>query len=226
MYRLHIANKNYSSWSLRPWILLKQHNIAFEEILTPFSGGEGQNTFEEFCPSGLVPCLKHHDLTIWDSLAICEYIAEQHSGCWPTDTTARAWARSASCEMHSGFFALRNLCAMNIGLRIDISPIADALQNDIARLNTIWETGVSQFGGPFLAGSEFTVVDAFYVPVAFRVQTYQLPLSTVSQRYMTTLLDLPQVNAWQQAALEEPWREPAHEEECRKAGHIVQDLRG
>lgn len=225
MYRLHIANKNYSSWSLRPWTLLKQRNIRFEEVLSPFTGGEGQNEFDDFSPSGLVPCLKHGERIIWDSLAICEYIAEQNHGCWPQDDEVRAWARCIVSEMHSGFFALRNQCPFNVGVRIQIHKVSDELKKEVARLNAIWEQGLSRFGGPFLAGEEFTVADAFYVPVAFRIRTYQLTVNAISSAYVTRLLDLDSVQAWEQAALLETWREAAHEDECRQAGRIEQDLR-
>ena len=171
MYTLYITNKNYSSWSLRPWVLMQEKAIAFTEIITPFPAHNSWETFRSFAPNGKVPCLHHNDLIIWDSLAITEYLAEQHSGIWPIDPTARAWARSATAEMHSGFNAIRNQCGMNCGLRIQLHQIDRHLQQDIDhrrckqsyRLNELWTEGLQKFGGPFLTGSEFTAVDAFFI---------------------------------------------------------------
>jgi glutathione S-transferase len=176
MYTLYIANKNYSSWSLRPWVLMQENAIAFTETLIPFSENSSWETFCSFAPNGKVPCLHHNDLIIWDSLAIAEYLAENHSGIWPIDPTARAWARSAAAEMHSGFNTIRQICGMSCGLRIQLHQIVPELQKDLDRLNELWKEGLEKFGGPFLTGSEFTAVDAFFCPVAFRAQTYNLSL--------------------------------------------------
>lgn len=227
MFELYIANKNYSSWSLRPWVLMKALEIPFNEHLMPFEGGFGASheAFRRFSPSGLVPCLVDGELAVWDSLAIVEYLAEQHTNVWPADKAARAWARSATAEMHSGFSALRDECSMNCGLRVELTGLSDKLKADVYRLDALWQQGLERFGGPFLAGKDFSAVDAFYTPVAFRVQTFNLPLSAPSQAYVERLLALPAMQTWYQAALEEPWREPMHEAETLKNGTLKADLR-
>ncbi|MBR9903251.1 MAG: glutathione S-transferase family protein [Gammaproteobacteria bacterium] len=227
MFDLYIANKNYSSWSLRPWVLMKALEIPFNEHLMPFEGGTGasHDTFIRFSPSGLVPCLVDDELAVWDSLAIVEYLAEQYPNVWPSDKGARAWARSATAEMHSGFSALRDECSMNCGMRVALNSLSAKLKADVARLDTLWQQGLERFGGPFLAGKGFTAVDAFYAPVAFRVQTFNLPLSDASQAYVEHLLALPAMQAWYQAALEEPWREPMHETDTLKNGQAIADHR-
>ncbi|BBI49374.1 glutathione S-transferase [Vreelandella olivaria] len=227
MFELYIANKNYSSWSLRPWVLMKALEIPFNEHLMPFEGGTGasHDTFIRFSPSGLVPCLVDDDLAVWDSLAIVEYLAEQHTNVWPSDKSARAWARSATAEMHSGFGALRDECPMNCGVRVALDSVSAKLKADVARLDILWQQGLERFGGPFLAGKRFTAVDAFYAPVAFRVQTFNLSLSDASQAYVEHLLALPAMKAWYQAALEEPWRESMHEADTLKNSTLTADYR-
>ena len=218
---LYIANKNYSSWSLRPWMLLRELGISFEERIMPFHGA----AFTGFSPSGKVPCLVDGDITVWDSLAITEYLAEAHPQVWPADTAARAFARCAAAEMHSGFMALRSQCGMNCGIRVKLRRIDDALQRDLARLNALWNDGLQRFGGPFLAGTKFTAADAFYAPVAFRIQSYGLQLGAAAMAYAQRLLDLPAMREWYAAALVETWRDPEHEVEARRAGTWLQDLR-
>jgi len=231
MVDLYIANKNYSSWSLRPWVLMKTLEIPFNEHLMPFEGGFGAShqAFRQFSPSGLVPCLVEQtadgELAVWDSLAIVEYLAEQYPSTWPSDKAARAWARSASAEMHSGFAALRDECSMNCGVRVELNALSDTLSADLARLDALWQQGLERFGGPFLAGNRFTAVDAFYAPVAFRVQTFNLPLSDRASGYVEHLLALPAIEEWYQAALEETWREPMHEAETLKSGTLKADYR-
>ncbi|WP_329741768.1 glutathione S-transferase family protein [Dyella sp. A6] len=228
MYTLYIANKNYSSWSLRPWVLMRVLDMPFEEKLVPFDGGVGANwdAFRTFSPNGKVPCLHDGELAVWDSLAIAEYLAEQHAGVWPSDPHARAWARSAAAEMHSGFGALRSDCTMNCGIRVRLAAPDDAaLQADVTRVAELWNDGLSRFGGPFLAGAAFTAVDAFYAPVAFRIQTYGLSLDPLSMAYARRLLELPAMRDWYQAALAETWREPGHEADARRVGSWLEDLR-
>lgn len=224
MYQLYIANKNYSSWSLRPWVLMRESGIPFEERLVPFDAS-GNHGFERFTPSGKVPCLVDGDITVWDSLSITEYLAERHAGIWPDNPVARAWARSAAAEMHSGFFALRERCTMNVGLRVQLHQIPPALQRDIGRIDQLWQDGLSRFGGPFLAGSAFGAVDAFYAPVAFRVQTYGLELSPQAKQYADRLIALPSMQDWTKSALAEPWRDPDHEEDAKRVGTWLADLR-
>ncbi len=222
MYTLYITNKNYSSWSLRPWVLMQEKAISFTEQLIPFPENSSWDTFRNFAPNGKMPCLHHDDLIVWDSFAIVEYLAEQHSVIWPVDRIARAWARSVTAEMHSGFNTIRQECGMNCGLRIQLHQTTPALQTDLDRLNEIWAEGLTAFGGPFLTGSEFTAVDAFFCPIAFRAQTYNLPLHAP---YIQQLLALKSMQAWETAALQETWRDPEHERENLAAGVVLLDLR-
>jgi glutathione S-transferase len=222
MYTLYITNKNYSSWSLRPWVLMQEKAIDFTEKLVPFPENSSWETFRSFAPNGKVPCLHHDDTIVWDSLAIVEYLAEHHSGILPVDRIARAWARSVTAEMHSGFNTIRSECGMNCGLRIQLHQTIPALQADLDRLNEIWVEGLNRFGGPFLTGSEFTAVDAFFCPIAFRAQTYNLPLYAP---YLQQLLSLKSMQAWYASALQETWRDPAHERENLAAGVVLLDRR-
>ena len=225
MYELFIGNKNYSSWSLRPWVLMKECGIAFQERLVPFDAGTSFTKFRAFSPSGKVPCLLDGATVVWDSLAIAEYLAEAHPGLWPTNKTVRAWARCAAAEMHSGFGMLRQLCTMNVGLRVRLRERPASLEADIARIGELWNEGLARFGGPFLAGSSFSVVDAFYCPVAFRVRTYGLQLNGAAADYAARLIALGSMREWEAAGLAEPWREEAHELEVLAAGEIVADHR-
>jgi glutathione S-transferase len=226
MYRLHIANKNYSSWSLRPWACLSELGIPFEEVQHYFGGGYGQNTeFLAFSPTAMVPCLEDGDLRIWESLAIIEHVADEHPEVWPADKAAKAFARSAAAEMHAGFSVLRNICSMNCGLRIKLKETPDRLKRDVARLDALFNEGLSRFGGPFLAGSKFTAVDAFFAPIAFRAQTYDLWFGEAAAAYLKRLLALPSVKAWYEAALIETAREEEHEAEFTAAGQIIADYR-
>jgi glutathione S-transferase len=226
MLTLHIANKNYSSWSLRPWVLMRTLDIPFTEQIHPLTiAGSSWDSYRTFSPNDRVPCLEDGDQTVWDSLAITEYLAETYPQVWPADKTARAWARSASAEMHSGFQALRNSCGMSCGHRIQMHAISPALQKDIARIDELWNEGLRKFGGVFLAGETFTAVDAFFAPVAFRFQTYGLPLSGTATEYLTRLLTIPAMQEWYARGLAETWREPEHEQEILAAGILLADLR-
>ena len=225
MYTLHIGNKNYSSWSLRPWILMTELGIAFQERQHVFGPTFAART-EGKSPSGKVPCLHDGDRVVWDSLAIAEYLAEKHRGVWPEDPAARAWARSAAAEMHSGFGTLRDICSMSCGIRMQLGAQSlDALRKDLARLEELWGDGLGRFGGPFLAGKSFGAVDAFFCPVAFRVQSYLLQLSPACDAYVKRLLALPGMKKWYDAALAEPWIDPDHEVEIGRHGKVVQDFR-
>jgi glutathione S-transferase len=225
MYTLYIGNKNYSSWSLRPWALLRELGIPFSEKLMVFDHGGSWDSFRHFSPTGQVPCLVDGETVVWDSLGISEYLAERHKGVWPADGAARTWARCVAAEMHSGFGVLRDRCTMNVGIRVRLNEIPPALARDIARLNELWNEGLSRFGGPFLAGSSFSAVDAFFTAVAFRVQTYDLKLDKNAAAYAARLLGLPSLQAWQTAALAETWREPDHEAEAIRAGTWIEDRR-
>lgn len=224
MYLLHIANKNYSSWSLRPWVLMKAKGIPFAEQLHHFDDKVAIE-FRKFSPAGKVPCLIDGDAVIWDSLAITEYLAERHAGIWASDASARAWSRCAAAEMHSGFGSLRGQHGMNVGVRVEVSSRSPELLADIARINALWNEGIARFGGPFLAGSEFTAVDAFFAPVAYRFQTYGVAPSGAAASYMQHLLNHPSMREWETAALAEDFRDPPHDADLLIAGKVIADLR-
>lgn len=145
MYRLITANRNYSSWSLRPWVLMKTLGIPFEEEFVTFAGLDNHEEFRRFSPAGTVPALIDGERTVWDSLAITLYLADRHDGVWPTDEEAKAWAQCVVCEMHSGFSALRTDCTMNVGVRVRRNPDSPALKRDIARIREIFEEGLERF---------------------------------------------------------------------------------
>jgi glutathione S-transferase len=224
MYELYIGNKNYSSWSLRPWVLMQVLGIPFKETLVPFSSTRHAE-YQKFSPSGKVPCLVDDGFVVWDSLAIAEYLAERHAGVWPADAMARSWARSAAAEMHSGFATLRNVCGMNCGLRIELVTKSPALLADIVRIDELWTDGLDRFGGPFLAGDQFTAVDAFFAPVAFRAQTYGILNEGKSAEYVARLLNLPAMQSWYRDGIAETFRDEPHEAEARQSGVWVEDLR-
>ena len=225
MYELYITNKAYSSWSLRPWVLMTELAIPFTEKLVPLPDGPTWDLFRRFSPSGRVPCLHDGETRVWDSVGIAEYLAERHAGVWPSDPLARAWARCASAEMHAGFATLRDRCSMCCGLRVRLRDMPASLAHDIARVDELWTEGLSRFGGPFLAGSTLTAVDAFYAPVVFRVQTYGLALGAPAAAYTKHMLALPAMQRWYADAVAETWREPAHEDEITRTGNVLEDLR-
>jgi glutathione S-transferase len=216
MYVLYIGNKNYSSWSVRPWVLMKTAGIAFREERIPLYEPGSPERVREVSPSGKVPCLRDGDTVVWDSMAIAEYLAERHEGLWPADAKARAWARSASAEMHSGFSNLRNDFGMNVRLRMKKSP-SPAVAEEIARIVALWTDGRKRFGAgrDFLCGA-FGIVDAFWCPVAFRFQSYGLALEGTAERYYRMLLALPAMREWAADAVREkerlPWLEPSDAE--------------
>lgn len=221
-YTLHISNCNYSSWSLRAWVLLRALEIPFTEQ-QHFYSIDNRSQFLTFSPSALVPCLQDEDITVWESLAIAEYLYEAHPAVWPLDRKARAFARSAVSEMHAGFTALRSICNMNCGIRVELPERDAALQRDLDRLRQLFEQGIEDFGGPYLAGSRFTAGDAFFCPVAFRMQIYGISLGATADAYMSRLLELPAMREWYQRALAETQRSEPHEQSI--AGRITADLR-
>jgi glutathione S-transferase len=208
MPTLVIANKCYSSWSLRPWILLRQLGISFDEVLIPLGQPDTAAQIREHSPAGRVPILKDGGITVWDSLAIMEYAAERwpEAQVWPEGREARALARSISAEMHSGFQALRNGCPMNLGKRFGPKDRGEAVSRDIGRIDAIWQDARARFGegGPFLFGA-FSAADAMYAPVVTRFETYSAKISDVSRAYMDAVLGLPAFGEWRAAALQEPW---------------------
>lgn len=223
-YTLITANRNYSSWSLRPWVLMKSLGIAFEDRIEPFIKPSNWAEFRAFSPTGQVPVLLDGERAVWDSLGIAIYLAERHDGVWPADEAARAFAQCAACEMHGGFAALRNHCTMNVGVRVEPKSPSAALERDVARIREIFEGGLARFGGPWLAGPVFTALDAFFAPVAFRIRTYGLDVGR-GQAWVDGVLAHPAMQDWEAQALAEEWREESHEAELAAAGRITADYR-
>jgi glutathione S-transferase len=225
MYTLITANRNYSSWSLRPWVLMRNLGIDFEDRIEPFAAMDNYQAFRRFAPNGSVPCLIDGDRPVWDSLGITLYLADRHDGVWPGGEEARTWAQCVVAEMHSGFFALRSRCPMNVGIRVERKPDSEALRRDVARIAEILSGGISGFGGPFLAGAAFTAADAFFAPVAFRIRTHGLEVGSEGAGWVERILALPAMREWEEAALAESWREVGHEAEVGEGGTIVADYR-
>ena len=221
---LYIGNKNYSSWSMRPWVLLRQCGIAFDEVVVRFDSFSADSKFKErlgsISPAGRVPVLVDDGLVVWDTLAIAEYVAEKFpdKNLWPQDTKARARARSICAEMHSGFGALRSACGMNI--EADLSAMGQliwrdkpAVRADVARIVDMWGELLKAHGGPLLFG-EFSIADAYFAPVCMRLKTFALPVPAEITAYVQRVCALPGVKAWIDGALaekdfldfEEPYR--------------------
>ncbi|TAL66904.1 MAG: glutathione S-transferase family protein [Burkholderiaceae bacterium] len=224
MLKLYIGNKNYSSWSMRPWVLLKQAGIDFEEVKVLFDSFDPGSNFkvalDGVTPAGKVPVLLDDGFAVWDTLAIAEYAAEKFPGkhLWPRDAQARARARSLCAEMHSGFAALRSNCGMNIEASLpQIGQLAwrdkPAVRADVQRLVRMWSELLAQHGGPLLFG-DFSIADAYFAPVCMRIKTYALPVPTEIAAYVERVRALPGVKAWIDDALaeqdfrqfEEPYR--------------------
>ena len=224
MIQLYIGNKNYSSWSMRPWVLLKQSGIAFEEVMVRFDSFSADSKFKArlgaLSPAGRVPVLVDDGLAVWDTLAIAEYVAEKFPGknLWPQDAKVRARARSICAEMHSGFGALRSACGMNI--EADLSEVGQqiwrdkpAVRADVARIVGMWGELLAAHGGPLLFG-EFSIADAYFAPVCMRLTTFALPVPAEITAYVQRVRALPSVKAWMDGALaekdfldfEEPYR--------------------
>lgn len=224
-YVLITANRNYSSWSLRPWALMTALGIPFVDRIEPFTQAENHAAFRAFSPTGQVPVLIDGDRTIWDSLGILLYLADRHAGVWPADAAARAWAQCAVAEMHGGFGALRSERTMNVGVRATPATGSAELARDVARIAELWAEGLARFGGPWLAGETFSAVDAFYAPVAFRVRTYGIEVGDAGRRWVDTILAHPALRAWEAAALAETWREAEHEADLHRCGMVTADYR-
>ena len=223
-YTLITANRNYSSWSLRPWLLMKALGIAFEDRLEPFAKPDNYQDFRKFSPTGQVPLLIDGARSVPDSLGITLYLADRHPGVWPAEEEARIFAQGAVCEMHGGFGHLRNDCTMNVGVRVTPKPMSEGLRRNVNRLREIFEAGLDRFGGPWLAGSQFTAVDAFFAPVAYRIRTYGLDVGN-GQAWVDHVLAHPTMLEWEAAALAEDWREESHEAELADCGAITADYR-
>ena len=224
-YTLITANRNYSSWSLRPWLLMKALGVAFEDRLELFAATSNYGAFRAFSPTGQVPVLIDGDRTIYDSMGITLHLADRHEGVWPKDADARTWAMCAASEMHAGFSALRNDCTMNVGVRVRPKPMSDALKANIARIAELWNEGLARFGGPYLAGADLTAVDAFFAPVAWRVRTYGLDVGAAGQAWVDHIIAHPAMQQWEAEALTETWREVGHEAELAACGDIIADYR-
>lgn len=209
---LYIGNKNYSSWSMRPWLALTGRGIAFEERLIPFDFPAGNPAIHAVSPTGRVPLLQHGALKVWESLAIIEYVGElfPDAGLWPIDRADRAIARSISMEMLSGFRALRNACPMNMRRPPGKLTLPDGVADDVARISQIWRDMTARSGGPFLFGA-FSAADAMYAPVVNRFAIYQLTDEPETLAYMQAMQDHPAWVEWRDAALKESWIVPEDE---------------
>ena len=207
MLKLIIGNKNYSSWSLRPWFLLRQAGIDFEEILIPLYQGDYKQQLLRHSPSGKVPCLLDEAVTVWDSLAIAEYLAERFPAhnLWPQDVAQRAEARAISAEMHAGFSALRSHFGMNLRYHHD-TPVPAEVAGEIARIVEIWSSCRQRFAdkGPFLFG-QFSIADAMFVPVCCRFRSYGVKLHADCANYVEHMLNLPAMTDWYAGAAAETW---------------------
>lgn len=221
---LYIGNKNYSSWSMRPWVLLRQSGIAFDEVMVRFDSFSGDSRFKQrlgpISPAGRVPVLVDDGFVVWDTLAIAEYVAEKfpEKHLWPRNAKDRARARSLCAEMHSGFGALRSACGMNIEAALAeagkvIWRDKPAVRTDVARIVEMWSELLAQHGGPMLFG-EFSIADAYFAPVCMRLRTFALPVPEAITAYVQRVAALPGVKAWIDEALaekdfldfEEPYR--------------------
>lgn len=213
--KLIIGNKLYSSWSLRPWMLMTALGIPFEEEVIPLHRPDTGERIARHTPAGRVPVLIDGGVPIWESLAIIEYLHEKFPDrkVWPRVLSARVHARSIANEMHAGFAALRQACPMNLGKRFKPKPQSAEVMANVARIAALWQEARRRFGagGPFLFGS-FTAADAMYAPVVTRLDTYQIPLDSETRTYMDAVLTHPAFTAWRTAALQEPWTLPHYEQ--------------
>ena len=225
MPTLVIANKCYSSWSLRPWLLMKQLGVAFDEITIPLDLPDTKEKVLRHSPAGKVPILIDGDVTVWETIAIMEYVGEAYGvPVWPEDRKARAMARAVAAEMHSGFSALRSACPMNLGRKYAQRDRGEAVARDVARFGEIVHQARERFGagGPFLFGL-FSAADAMYAPLVTRLDTYSIPLDATTRAYADAILALPAFQDWRSAALKEEWIVAADEvdeeavEDYRKA---------
>jgi len=216
-YQLVIGNKNYSSWSMRPWVLMTHFGIPFEEIRIPLYTPAWREQIRRVSPTGKVPCLIYDATTVWDSLAIAETLHERHPalGLYPADPAARALARSVSAEMHSGFSTIRAQMSMNIRLAVVHSMASEILRAEVERVKEIFATCLARSGGPCLFG-QFSIADAMYAPVVMRFRSYGVPLDAPCEAYRETIVRNPAVSRWISEALVEAETIPDYETESRK----------
>lgn len=209
--KLYVGNHNYSSWSLRPWVLMRQFKLSFQEELVPLMATGRTQSHKAYSDNGLVPCLHDGDFRVWDTLAIAEYLAEQHPGMWPADRLARARARSVSAEMHSGFSSLRGQMPMIVRLRLKGRELPPEVAKDIARIEEIWAGCRREYGemasgaqaGPYLFGA-FSIADAMFAPVCWRFETYNVQLADpVAAAYLKAMLNNPAMKEWEASAVAE-----------------------
>jgi glutathione S-transferase len=203
---LTISSRNYSSWSLRGWLMARFAGLAFDEVMVPPDDADAKQEILLLSPSILVPCLTHDGVKVWDTLAIGEYLNELHpdSGLLPADRVARAHCRAICGEMHSGFASLRSALPMNLKADFPGHKVWARAQADIERIATIWRDCLARYGGPFLFGAQRTLADAMYAPVATRFRTYHVAVDAVANRYCTTIMQMPEMVEWVAAARREP----------------------
>ena len=214
MLKIVVGNKKYSSWSLRPWLVLKHAGVPFEETVVALDMPDTDANIRKYSPSGRVPALIDGELTVWDSLSICEYLNEKfpEKRLWPQDRARRAIARSLCAEMHSGFANLRNDCSMKIVQQYPYKALRPETQAEVDRIAAIWEDCLKQSGGPFLFGKEPCIADAFYAPVVSRLRTYSIPVSGAAKAYCDTVWAWPPLQAWVADAQRETLRAKLHED--------------
>src|SRR5258708_6956940 len=214
MLKIVLGNKKYSSWSLRPWLALRLTAAPFEEVVVGLDMPETAQNIRKYSPSGRVPALIDGALTIWESLAICEYLAEKFpkAGLWPQDPAARALARSISSEMHAGFSNLRNDCSVKFLQQYPAKPLRPETQADVDRIVALWNECLQKSGGPYLFGARPGIADAMYAPVVSRFRTYSIPVSGAAKAYCDTVWALPALQDWLAAARAETLRARLHED--------------
>ncbi|MCB1955525.1 MAG: glutathione S-transferase [Rhodocyclaceae bacterium] len=222
MYALYFGNMNYSSWSLRPWILLRHFDIPFEAHRVQVRGSGPTDLHRSYSPNGLVPCLHVDGFQVFDTLAIAEFLAERHAGLWPDDWKARARARSVSAEMHSGFGALRSAMPMNVRMKCVGAELDAAVAADVARVAAVWTEARESFATgdePWLFGA-FSVADAMFAPVVWRFATYNVDLPPVAAAYRDAMLGHPAMREWEQGARAEAQSMPAYDAYASRFGGL------
>ena len=214
MLKIVVGNKKYSSWSLRPWLVLKHAGVPFEEIVVPLDMPDTAQNIRKYSPSGRVPALLDGNVTVWDSLAIAEYLNEKFpdKALWPKDPAQRARARSVAAEMHSGFANLRTDCSMKIVQQFPPKALRPETQADVDRIVSLWEDCLKQSGGPYLFGKQPCIAAAFYAPVVSRFRTYSIPVSGAARTYCDTIWAWPALQAWVADAQRETLRAKLHED--------------